>query len=112
MCQLRVKLLAGIYLEFVDYLLSTECISVCSVARHGVVAVGDGDNSRIQWYLVAFKPPRISGTVIPLVVAVDVFGDALHSVNTAQYAIAHLWVAAYFLPLLNRQGGLFVYGAL
>src|SRR3712207_6573444 len=72
----RVELDAGVGVEFGERLVVGAAGAVDAVARDGVEGVGDGEDARVQVYLVALEAERVAAAVPLLVVLRDDPGRA------------------------------------
>lgn len=70
-CVLRVKLRADSLLNLISHDFLRERVAVASLARHGIVGVGDGDNPRDFRDFLAFETFRVAAAVVPLMVVVS-----------------------------------------
>src|SRR5437764_1651531 len=76
---------------------------VRTLADHRRVGVGNGDDARLEWNLLAYESARVAAAVGPLAVTEDPFAHIVHA-GVVQERRRELGLAANLYPLVIGEG--------
>ena len=107
-CVLRVKLCADSFLNLTSHDFLRERGAVASLARHGIVGVGDGDNPRDFRDFLAFETFRVAVAVVALMMVVSADAYVRRLTDVLQDLVSQLRMLFYRLKFLVSEAAFLV----